>query len=84
VHKTSMTFTSHAAYEDGVADRYGLKRRVEPVLRTRQVGKRDMVRNSATPVIEVNPETFAVRVDGKHATVPPAASIRLNQLYFFS
>ncbi len=84
VHKTSMTFTSHAAYEDGVADRYGLKRRVEPVLRTRQVGKRDMVRNSATPVIEVNPETFAVRVDGKHATVPPASSIRLNQLFFFS
>ena len=43
-----------------------------------------MVRNFATPSIEVDPETFAVRVDGKHATVPPAAEIPLNQLYFFS
>jgi type I restriction enzyme M protein len=33
---------------------------------------------------EVNPETFAVKVDGVHATVPPATSIALNQLYFFS
>lgn len=84
LHKTCITFTSRAAYENGVADRYGLQRRVEPVYRTRQVTKRDMVRNDATPLIEVDPETFAVRVNGVHATVPPAASIALNQLHFFS
>ena len=33
---------------------------------------------------EVNPETFAVTVDGKHATVEPAKHIPLAQLYFFS
>jgi urease subunit alpha len=43
-----------------------------------------MVRNSGTPQIEVNPETFAVTVDGKHATVAPAKTIALNQKYFFS
>ena len=43
-----------------------------------------MVRNSGTPRIEVNPETFAVTVDGKHATVAPAKTIALNQKYFFS
>jgi urease subunit alpha len=43
-----------------------------------------MVRNGLTPKIEVNPETFAVKVDGVHATVQPAKSISLNQLYFFS
>ncbi|TIC80532.1 urease subunit alpha [Crenobacter intestini] len=84
LHKTCITFTSRAAYENGVADRYGLQRRVEPVYRTRQVTKRDMVRNDATPLIEVDPETFAVRVNGVHATVLPAASIALNQLHFFS
>ena len=43
-----------------------------------------MVRNSGTPKIEVNPETFAVTVDGEHATVPPVKTISLNQKYFFS
>ncbi|MCL6263199.1 urease subunit alpha [Craterilacuibacter sp. RT1T] len=84
LHKTCITFTSRAAYENGVADRYGLQRRVEPVYRTRQVSKRDMVLNDAMPHIEVDPETFAVRVNGVHATVAPAASIALNQLHFFS
>jgi urease subunit alpha len=32
----------------------------------------------------VDPETFAVKVDGKHATVDPVSEVRLNQLYFFS
>jgi urease subunit alpha len=50
----------------------------------RKIGKRDMVRNSATPNIEVNPETFAVTVDGVHATVAPLKTVSLNQRYFFS
>ena len=54
------------------------------VRNTRKIGKRDMVRNSGTPKIEVNPETFAVTVDGVHATVAPLKTISLNQKYFFS
>jgi urease subunit alpha len=50
----------------------------------RKIGKHSMVRNSGTPKIEVNPETFAVTVDGKHATVKPLTTISLNQKYFFS
>ena len=46
--------------------------------------KRDMVRNNALPAIEVDPETFAVTADGVLATVPPAESLRVNRLYFFS
>ena len=74
----------HAALENGIAERYGLQSNVEAVRETRQISKASMVRNAATPAIEVDPETFAVRVDGKHATVPPASVIPLNQLYFFS
>jgi len=43
-----------------------------------------MVRNGNTPRIDVNPETFAVTVDGVHATVAPAKVVALGQRYFFS
>jgi urease subunit alpha len=82
--KTRVTFTSHAAHEAGIADRYELTSKVMPVYGTRTISKTTMVRNSALPDIRVNPETFAVTVNGKHATVEPAKSIPLSQLYFFS
>jgi len=81
---TCLTFVSGAAHAAGIGARLGLKRQVVAVRNTRKIGKRDMVRNSGTPRIEVNPETFAVTVDGKHATVAPAKTIALNQKYFFS
>ncbi len=81
---TCLTFVSGAAHAAGIGPRLGLKRQLVPVRNTRKIGKRDMVRNSGTPRIEVNPETFAVMVDGQHATVAPAKSIALNQKYFFS
>jgi urease subunit alpha len=82
--KTCVSFVSAAAYEAGVADRLQLQRLVRPVERTRTITKRDLVRNNALPAIEVDPETFAVKADGVHATVAPAESISLNRLYFFS
>ncbi|MFF8802163.1 MULTISPECIES: urease subunit alpha [unclassified Methylobacterium] len=84
VAKTRVTFTSHAAYEDGIADRYALTSKVVPVYGTRTLTKASMVRNDRLPVIEVNPETFAVTVDGKHATIEPATHLPLAQLHFFS
>ncbi len=81
---TCVSFVSGAAHADGIKERLRLRRQVMPVRNTRKIGKRDMVRNSGTPQIEVNPETFAVTVDGKHATVKPLKSISLNQKYFFS
>ena len=82
--KTRVTFTSHAAYEDGIVDRYELNSQVIPVYGTRTITKKSMVRNTTLPVIEVNPETFAVTVDGTHATIEPAKRLPLAQLHFFS
>jgi urease subunit alpha len=79
-----LTFVSRAAYEAGIGKNLGLRRQVVPVRGTRSLTKRHMVRNDALPNIEVDPETFAVRVDGVHATVPPARTLPLSQLYFFS
>jgi urease subunit alpha len=84
LQQTCVSFVSRAAYENGIAERLRLRRQVRPVERTRTITKRDMVRNNALPAIEVDPETFAVKADGVLATVPPAESLRLNRLYFFS
>ena len=81
---TSSFIARRAALDAGIADRLELRRQVRPVERTRTITKRDLVRNAALPVIEVDPETFAVRADGVHATVPPSESVSLNRLMFFS
>ena len=81
---TCVTFVSGSAHAAGIKQRLGLRRHVLPVRNVRTIGKRDMIRNSSTPRIEVDPETFAVTVDGVHATVPPLTTVSLNQKYFFS
>ncbi|MDE6811798.1 MAG: urease subunit alpha [Muribaculaceae bacterium] len=81
---TRMTFVSQAAAEAGVKEKYGLSSIVYPVHGVRSLSKADMVRNTATPHIEVNPENFYVTVDGVLAYVPPAKQLPLAQLYWFS
>ena len=81
---TRMTFVSQAAYQDGIKEKLDLQSVIYPVRRCRQITKKDMVRNTATPTIEVNPETFEVTVDGYKASVPPADNLSLAQLYWFS
>jgi urease subunit alpha len=40
-----------------------------------------MMYNDATPKIEVDPETYQVKVDGEIATVDPAEKLSLARLY---
>lgn len=81
---TRITFVSQAAAERDIKNKLGLCSMVEPVKRIRSLSKHDMVRNGKTPVIDVDPETFAVKVDGVHATVKPASKVALGHLHFFS
>jgi urease subunit alpha len=53
-----------------------------PVGNCRALKKTDMVRNSWTPRIDVDPETYEVRLDGELATVGPAERLALTQRYF--
>jgi urease subunit alpha len=80
--QTCVTFTSRAALDSGIRDRLGLERQVEAVRDCRKLGKADMVRNDRTPEITVDPETYEVRLDGELATVPPAETLPMTQLYF--
>ena len=79
---TAVTFVSALALEDGIADRLRLARRVVAVRDTRAIGKRDMVRNDALPVIEVDPETYEVRADGVLLTCAPPTELPMAQRYF--
>jgi urease subunit alpha len=82
IEHTCLTFMSKASIDAGVPRELGLRRRPVAVANTRKLGKRDMLRNDATPRIEVNPDTYEVRVDGELATCPPAQTLPLAQRYF--
>jgi urease subunit alpha len=78
----SVTFVSQAALTDAGFTALGLRRRIEPIMNTRHVRKRDMIHNSARPQIEVDPETYAVRADGELLVCEPAVSLPMTQRYF--
>jgi urease subunit alpha len=80
--KKSFTFVSQAAYGDGIAARLGLAKTVIPVRGTRGLRKHDMIHNGATPHMEVDPETYEVRADGRLLVCEPAQVLPLAQRYF--
>src|SRR5436190_3833661 len=82
VGSTTVTFVSQAALAAGVPQRLGLTRRAVAVSRCRGLGKRDMVHNDALPRIEVDAETYQVRVDGTVLTCEPARVLAMAQRYF--
>ena len=75
-------FTSKLAYDQDLARRVPTTRRVVPVRDTRVLRKHHMVRNTALPVVKVNPETYEVSVDGQRAWCDPVDRVPMNQLYF--
>jgi urease subunit alpha len=79
---TSITFLSEASLNAGVPQRLGLKKLAAPVRNCRRIGKKDMIHNNATPNIEVDPETYEVRVDGAPISCEPARVLPLAQRYF--
>ena len=79
---SSATFLPGLAIERGVPQQLGLRRIVLPAHGIRAINKSRMVHNTATPHIEVDPETYEVRADGVHLTCEPAAVLPLAQRYF--
>jgi urease subunit alpha len=78
--QSSVTFVSRAGVEK--AQRLGLAKKVLPVMNTRSIGKHSMLLNNAVPRMEVNPETYEVRADGRLLTCEPARVLPMAQLYF--
>jgi urease subunit alpha len=77
----SVTFMTAAAVDGGVAERWGLRKRCVPTRNTRELTKRDLAWNDATPAISVDPETYRVEVDGELCTCEPLERVPLGPLY---
>ena len=80
--KTCVTFVSQVSIDKKIVQKYGLEKMILPVKNCRTIGKKDMVNNSATPHIEVDPEKYEVKVDGEHITCEPMKVLPLAQRYF--
>jgi urease subunit alpha len=80
--KTSVTFVSQAALNNPAVAALGLSKPLVAVSGTRTLTKADMVHNSATPEITVDPETYVVKADGVHLVCEPATELPLAQRYF--
>ncbi len=80
--KTSVTFVSQAALKNPAVLALGLSKPLVAVSGTRGLQKSDMVLNGATPKIDVDPETYAVRADGELLVCEPATELPLTQRYF--
>jgi len=80
--KSCIAFVSAVAAKADVGSTYGLSKRVEAVVKCRNLTKDDMVLNNACPKIEVDPETYEVRADGVVLKSEPAQELPLARRYF--
>jgi urease subunit alpha len=78
--ESSVTFVSQALLDK--AEGLGLAKKLLPVSNTRKIGKLSMILNNATPRMEINPETYEVRADGRLLTCEPAKVLAMAQRYF--
>ena len=81
-HAVSLSFVSERAVEAGIAETYGLDRPVVPIRGVRDLDKSDMLHNQYCPEdMEIDPETFDVRIDGENVTCEPSSELPLAQRY---
>ena len=82
VEQSAVVFVSEAAQVDGIGDKLGIAKKTLAVQNTRDIGKKDLKLNTATPKVEVNPETYEVRADGELLVCEPAEVLPMAQRYF--
>lgn len=82
VNQTAVTFVSQYAYEHGIKETLGLKRSILPVKNCRDIGKKDMIHNDRIAKLEVDPETYTVKVDGEEIHCEPMEELPMAQRYF--
>ncbi|MEO0391180.1 MAG: urease subunit alpha [Pseudomonadota bacterium] len=82
VENSAVCFVSEAAQAEGIGKALGLAKTTLAVQNTRDIGKKDLKLNDATPEVEVDPETYEVRADGELLTCAPAEELPMAQRYF--
>ena len=81
VQSTSVIFTSQLALDNGMQEKINCDKKLVAVKNCRSIGKKEMLYNDATPDIDVNPETYEVKVNEKITTTNPATKLSLGRLY---
>jgi urease subunit alpha len=79
---SSLMFVSKAAAKSRLREKLGVEKQFVAVEHTRDIGKKNMVHNDATPHITVDPETYEVTADGELLTCAPAEVLPMAQRYF--
>ena len=82
LYKNSVIFVSQAFNQTSLKDQLGINKLTESVVGNRKISKDDMLLNNYTPTIEVDPETYEVKADGKLLTCEPAEILPMSQRYF--
>ena len=82
LYKNSVIFVSQAFNQTSLKDQLGINKLTESVVGNRKISKDDMLLNNYTPAIEVDPETYEVKADGKLLTCEPAEILPMSQRYF--
>ncbi|WP_068676540.1 urease subunit alpha [Oceanobacillus sp. Castelsardo] len=80
--KSSFTFISQAAYDNKVHEKLGLEKQIRPVRGIRNLTKKDMKLNTETPDIDVDPQTYEVKINGEVITCDPVDTVPIGQRYF--
>ncbi len=78
----SIIFVSQSASENKGLDELALRKKIVPIENTRNISKKSMKLNDLCPEIEVDPETYEVRLDGELITCEPAKELPMAQRYF--
>ncbi len=78
----SIIFVSQSASENKGLDELALRKKIVPVENTRNISKKSMKLNDLCPEIEVDPETYEVRLNGELITCEPAKELPMAQRYF--
>jgi urease subunit alpha len=79
---SSVVFASKAAVTAGIGKKLGIQKELVAVQGTRKISKKNMIHNTATPEITVDPETYEVTADGELLTCEPAEVLPMAQRYF--
>ncbi|MFZ4058769.1 MAG: urease subunit alpha, partial [Ferruginibacter sp.] len=82
LHQTCISFVSAISLQKNIVQQYGLQKQVVAVKNCRNISKKSLIHNDATPAIEVNPENYEVKVEGEHITCEPLSVLPLAQRYF--
>tara|TARA_B000000475_G_scaffold253438_1_gene231715 strand:- start:946 stop:2655 length:1710 start_codon:yes stop_codon:yes gene_type:complete len=82
LYNNSVIFVSQAFNKTSLRDQLGINKLTESVVGNRKISKNDMLLNNYTPTIEVDPETYEVKADGKLLTCEPAEILPMSQRYF--